>query len=67
MNLIVTGFELVTKRTRKRELLDEMNLVIPWIELLSRVLARACGAGEYPNTDPLSPKTWKLAANSTKV
>jgi hypothetical protein len=23
-----TGFELVTKRTRKREFLDEMNLVI---------------------------------------
>jgi len=29
-----TGFELVTKRTRKREFLDEMNLVIPWVQLL---------------------------------
>ena len=27
------GFELVTKRTRKREFLDEMNLVVPWTEL----------------------------------
>jgi transposase, IS5 family len=30
-----TGFELVTKRARKREFLDEMNLVIPWSELLA--------------------------------
>jgi len=28
-----TGFELVTKRTRKREFLEEMNLVMPWTEL----------------------------------
>ena len=28
-----TGFELVTKRTRKREFLEEMNLVVPWTEL----------------------------------
>ena len=28
-----TGFEFVTKRTRKREFLDEMNLVVPWREL----------------------------------
>ena len=26
------GFELVTNRTRKRELLDELNLVVPWTE-----------------------------------
>ena len=29
MSLAQTGFELVTRRTRKREFLDEMNLVIP--------------------------------------
>lgn len=29
-----SGFELVTKRTRKREFLDEMNLVVPWAELV---------------------------------
>ena len=28
-----TGFELIAKRTRKREFLDEMNLVVPWTEL----------------------------------
>jgi hypothetical protein len=30
ISLATTGFELVTKRTRKREFLDEMNL--EWIE-----------------------------------
>jgi IS5 family transposase len=34
ISLATTGFELVTKRTRKREFLDEMNLVIPWSQLL---------------------------------
>jgi IS5 family transposase len=32
-----TGFELVTKRTRKREFLDEMNLVVPWTELIALI------------------------------
>ena len=32
-----TGFELVTKRTRKREFLEEMNLVVPWNELLALI------------------------------
>lgn len=37
MSLAHTGFELVTKRTRKREFLDEMNRVIPWTELLDLI------------------------------
>jgi IS5 family transposase len=41
MSLAHTGFELVTKRTRKREFLDEMNLVIPWTELLSLITPHA--------------------------
>ncbi|MSQ56642.1 MAG: IS5/IS1182 family transposase, partial [Limnohabitans sp.] len=32
-----TGFELVTKRTRKREFLEEMNLVVPWADLVSLI------------------------------
>jgi len=32
ISLAATGFELVTKRTRKRVFLDEMNLVVPWTE-----------------------------------
>ena len=34
ISLATTGFELVTKRTRKRVFLDEMNLVVPWTELV---------------------------------
>ena len=41
MSLASTGFELVTKRTRKREFLDEMNIVIPWSELLSLITPHA--------------------------
>ena len=37
MSLATTGFELVTKRTRKREFLYEMNLVIPWTQLLALI------------------------------
>ncbi|MBT0569004.1 IS5 family transposase [Curvibacter sp. CHRR-16] len=37
MSLAHTGFELVTKRTRKREFLEEINLVIPWTELLALI------------------------------
>jgi IS5 family transposase len=32
-----TGFELITKRTRKREFLDEMSLVVPWTELVALI------------------------------
>jgi len=41
MSLAHTGFELVTKRTRKREFLDEMNLVIAWSELLALIAPHA--------------------------
>lgn len=41
MRLAITGFELKTKRTRKRVFLDEMNLVIPWSALLA-LIARGC-------------------------
>lgn len=32
-----TGFELVTKRMRKREFLDQMNLMVPWTELVALI------------------------------
>ena len=35
------GLNLSTKRTRKREFLDEMNLVIPWSELLDLIAPHA--------------------------
>jgi transposase, IS5 family len=41
LSLAQTGFELVIKRTRKREFLDEMDLVIPWTELLALIAPHA--------------------------
>ena len=31
---ITTGFEMITKRTRKRVFLDEMEPVVPWTDLV---------------------------------
>ena len=41
ISLATTGFELVAKRTRKREFLDEMNLVIHWPQLLALIAPHA--------------------------
>ena len=35
------GFELVTKRTRKRKFLEEMNLIVPWTELVDLIESHA--------------------------
>ena len=40
-SLAAAGFELATKRTRKREFLDEMNLVVPWVELVALIKPHA--------------------------
>ena len=46
ISLATTGFELVTKQTRKRVFLDEMNLVVPWTELVGLIQPFApSGAG----------------------
>ena len=45
ISLATTGFELVTKRTRKRVFLDEMNLVVPWTELVGLIQPFAPVAG----------------------
>ena len=37
ISLASSGFELVTKRTRKRVFLDEMGLVVPWSELVGLI------------------------------
>jgi IS5 family transposase len=42
--LATAGFGLVTKRTRKRVFLDEMNLVVPWTELVGLIQAFAAKA-----------------------
>ena len=41
MSLETTGFERKTKRTRKREFLDEMNRVVPWSELVALIKPHA--------------------------
>jgi IS5 family transposase len=47
--LSTTGFELVTKSTRKSEFLDEMSLVIPWLQLLALIAPHAlAGKTGYP-------------------
>jgi len=51
-----TGFELVTKRTRKREFLKEMNFVLSWTELIALILSHASvsktGRPPFPATFP---------------
>ena len=37
ISLATSGFELVAIRTRKRVFLDEMNLVMPWTELVGLI------------------------------
>lgn len=41
ITLTASGFELTIKRTRKREFLDEMNLVVPWSELVGLIQPHA--------------------------
>lgn len=41
MSLSASGFEPETKRTLKRGFLDEMNLVVPWAELVSLIAPHA--------------------------
>lgn len=41
-----TGYELVTKKIRKRVFLDEMNLVVPWTDLAGLIEPVApCSSG----------------------
>ena len=47
ISLSESGFERKTKRTRKREFLDEMNLVVPWAELLALIARRARVPGAH--------------------
>ena len=37
ISLATSGYELITKRTRKRIFLEEMNLVVPWTELVGLI------------------------------
>jgi len=58
ISLATTGFELVTKRTRKRVFLDEMNLVVPWTELVDLIRPfAASGTGVKGGRPPFAVET----------
>ena len=57
MSLGESGFERKTKRTRKREFLDEMNLVVPWAELVSLIAPHAPPPGAKGGRPPFAVET----------
>lgn len=57
MSLASSGFELKTKRTRKREFLDEMELVVPWSELLALIAPHAPALGAKGGRPPFALET----------
>ena len=57
MSLGESGFERKTKRTRKREFLDEMNLVVPWAELVSLIAPHAPTPGAKGGRPPFAVET----------
>jgi IS5 family transposase len=57
MSLSESGFERKTKRTRKREFLDEMNLVVPWAELVSLIAPHASQPGTKGGRPPFAVDT----------
>lgn len=57
MSLSDSGFERKTKRTRKREFLDEMDLVVPWVELVALIAPHAPAPGAKGGRPPFSVQT----------
>lgn len=54
ISLATTGFELATKRTRKRVFLDEMNLVVPWTQLVGLIEPFAPSAAAQGGRPPFA-------------
>jgi IS5 family transposase len=57
ISLATAGFQLVTKRTRKRVFLDEMNLVVPWAELVALIAPFAPSTGGQGGRPPFAVET----------
>jgi hypothetical protein len=57
MSLSESGFERKIKRTRKREFLQEMNLVVPWSELVSLIAPHAPQPGTKGARPPFAVDT----------
>lgn len=51
-------------RTRKREFLDEMNLVVPWAELVSLIAPHAPAPGAKGARPPFAVETMLFALSS---
>ena len=56
-SLSVTGFQLSSKRTRKRVFLDEMNSVVPWAELVALISPHAPVVGPKGGRPPFGVET----------
>jgi IS5 family transposase len=57
MSLSESGFERKIKRTRKREFLDEMSLVVPWAELVALIAPHAPAPGAKGGRPPFAVQT----------
>lgn len=57
MSLNTVGFERRIKRTRKREFLDEMNVVVPWPELVALIAPHAPAPGSKGGRPPFAVET----------
>ena len=57
MSLGESGYERKTKRTRKREFLDEMDLVVPWAELVSLIAPHAPAPSAKGGRPPFAVET----------
>ena len=57
ISLATAGFQLVSKRTRKRVFLDEMNLVVPWAELVALIAPFAPSTGGKGGRPPFAVET----------
>ena len=57
MSLNTVGFERRIKRTRKREFLDEMNVVVPWPELVALIAPHTPTPGAKGGRPPFAVET----------
>lgn len=57
MSLSESRFGRKTKRTRKRQFLDEINLVVPWAELVSLIAPHAPTPGAKGGRPPFAVET----------
>jgi len=57
MSLGESGYERKTKRTRKREFLDWMNLAVPWAKLVWRIAPHATAPGAKGGPPPFADET----------